>query len=316
MKMSDIAAVIDVGTNTTRLLVKDKNNRNVDILRKVTVTRLGDGLDSGMLNDESMERTTNVISQYIDDAINAGANHDSIALFATAACRRASNGSEYIESLAQQFSITTSIISGEEEGERAFLGAMGAISQPKAPAVVFDIGGGSTEFAISTLGDATTCEKVISIPLGSVVLTQRYFESDPPTATELTNAIAEVTEHLKEVELEIPSLGHAAMWIGVAATVTTAAAVEIGLREFDRDKIHEFVLTRDAAEDVFRTLATETLADRKHNPGLEPERADVIVGGMSIIVAIMRHFELPSISVSCSDLLDGLWLRSATFDIG
>jgi len=117
-----------------------------------------------------------------------------------------------------------------------------------------------------------------------------------------------VRDSIADALVENPIFTKANSWIGVAATFTTAAAVEIGLKEFDKNKLHGFVLTKEMAEDVFRTLATEDLENRKHNPGLESERAGVIVGGLCIIVALMRHFEIPQITISCTDLLDGLYL--------
>ncbi len=307
-----IIAVIDIGSNTTRVLVRDTHNPTIDIVRDVRITRLGKGLDAtGVLSDESMDATRNAVSDFISLAIDSGATKDNISLFATAAARRAKNGVDFIAHVSTDFGVSAQVISGEQEGETAFAGAMSGLTL-ETPSVVFDIGGASTEFALSDTKNFETCATVKSIPLGSVVMTNRHIRSDPPAPEELTNVISEVREYLKEVQLEIPEIVNNRTWVGVAATVTTIAAVELGLVQFDADAIHQFVLTREAAEDVFRTLATETLEDRKHNPGLEPERADVIVAGAAIVVAIMRHFELPSIVVSCTDLLDGLWLSAAT----
>lgn len=302
-------AVIDVGSNTTRLLVRDPAFPLIDVVRLVRITRLGQGLDAtGVLSQESMDSTRAAVGEFVAYAREVQA--ESIYLYATAAARRSSNGQEFIDSLRDEFTISTEIISGEVEGESAFTGAVSGLSDTSQPVVVFDIGGASTEFALSEMTNATACATVKSIPIGSVVMTNRYVESDPPLPEELTNIISEVREYLKEVQREIPSISQSRRWVGVAATVTTVAAIELGLHEFDVSKIHEFELSREAAEDVFRTLATEDLEDRKHNPGLEPERADVIVAGSAIVVAIMRHFDLPSLTVSCADLLDGLWMRS------
>jgi exopolyphosphatase/guanosine-5'-triphosphate,3'-diphosphate pyrophosphatase len=309
--MSDVVAVIDIGSNTTRLLVRDKRDPSVDFAREVEITGLGKNLDStGVLSDESMAHTREVVARYVARSLELGATNETISIFATAASRRSSNGRDFIDSLANEFSVSATIISGEEEGATAFAGAMSDVTI-NGPSVVFDIGGASTEFALSEISDPKKCARVKSIPVGSVVMTNRYIESDPPAPEDLTNIISEVREYLKELQIEMPEILMARTWVGVAATVTTTAAVELGLHAFDRDALHEFVLTKAAAEDVFRTLALEKLEDRIHNPGLEPQRADVIVGGIAIIVAIMRHFELGSIVVSCSDLLDGLWLSAA-----
>ena len=146
----------------------------------------------------------------------------------------------------------------------------------------------------------------MSVDVGCVRITERYLHSDPPSPLELSQAITVMHAHLRDVKRELPAVVEARRLVGLAGTVTTMAAVEIGLPVYDRDRIHHFVLTREAAEDVFRTLATESRADRAHNPGLEEARADVIVGGAAILVAVMRHFDLDECLVSESDILDGL----------
>jgi exopolyphosphatase/guanosine-5'-triphosphate,3'-diphosphate pyrophosphatase len=135
---------------------------------------------------------------------------------------------------------------------------------------------------------------------------------DPPTAVELSQALSVIQIHLDDVVREIPQASEAATFVGLAGTVSTAAAVELGLATYDRDRIHHFRLTKGAIEDVFRTLATEPLADRVHNPGLERERADVIVGGMCVLVAIVRRLGFRDCLVSESDILDGLAMSVAS----
>ena len=137
-------------------------------------------------------------------------------------------------------------------------------------------------------------------------LTEKHLVSDPPAPEELSNAIAEATDLFEDLWRSVPEMRSARTVVGLAGTITTIAAVEIGLVEWDRDVIHHFHLTRDAAEDVFRTLATEKLADRIHNPGLEPARADVIVGGCCVLVALFRTLGIDEMLVSEADILDGL----------
>ena len=311
-----ILAVVDIGTNTTRLLVRDLDEPKIDLTRIVKVTGLGKEVEkTGELGEVGMEQTTKAVLEYVDVAKSFGATLENILIFATAGARSAKNGDSFIEELAQNTGCKCEIISGEFEGQCSFIGAMSGMRDTTSRSVVFDIGGGSTEFALSSSSDSLRCENVVSIPIGSVRITKRHIESDPPKPEELTNAIADTREYLKDVEYQIPEIHQAIRWIGVAATVTTTAAIELGLAEFDAQKIHEFVLTRAMVEDVFRTLATESFADRIHNPGLEKERADVIVGGVAIIVSIMRHFELAEITVSCTDLVDGLWLSVARKNI-
>ena len=171
-----------------------------------------------------------------------------------------------------------------------------------APYLMVDIGGGSTEFVVGT----TEPEGLISVDIGCVRITEAWLRSDPPTAEELSQAVHVVREHLTDVIREVPAVRTAATLIGVAGTVSTMAMVEQGLAEYDRDRVHHFRLTRAAAEDVFRTLATEAIADRRHNPGLEPGRVDVIVGGAAILVSILRALNFDEVLVSEADILDGL----------
>lgn len=307
-----IIAVIDIGTNTTRLLVKNSET-NEELAREVSITKLGEGLDkTGVLSEAALDRTRSQVNVYVDKAKSLGV--ESVQVFATAGSRASSNGADFIASLNNIDSIKAQVIDGNAEAQFSFNGAVSGFQfdddrkTEALPLVVVDIGGGSTELAISSLGDPTKCESFVSIPIGSVRLTERYLHSDPPLPEELTNAIGDVRDSIADALVENPIFTKANSWIGVAATFTTAAAVEIGLKDFDKNKLHGFVLTKEMAEDVFRTLATEDLENRKHNPGLESERAGVIVGGLCIIVALMRHFEIPQITISCTDLLDGLYL--------
>jgi exopolyphosphatase/guanosine-5'-triphosphate,3'-diphosphate pyrophosphatase len=167
---------------------------------------------------------------------------------------------------------------------------------------VVDIGGGSTEFVVGS----SEPEGLVSVDVGCVRLTEGYLLSDPPAPEELAQALSVVELHLEDVDRLMPGARDAKTIIGVAGTVTTVAAVELGLAEYDPAAIHHFRLTREAAEDVFRTLATEPAEQRRHNPGLEPGRVDVIVGGAVILVSVMRHYAADELLVSEADILDGL----------
>ena len=145
-----------------------------------------------------------------------------------------------------------------------------------------------------------------SFDLGCVRLTEKHLEHDPPAPEELSNAIAEATSWFDDLVREVPAATAARTVVGLAGTISTVASVEIGLTEWDRDVIHHYRLSRAAIEDVFRTLATESVADRIHNPGLEPARADVIVGGCCALVAFVRRLGIDEVLVSESDILDGL----------
>jgi exopolyphosphatase/guanosine-5'-triphosphate,3'-diphosphate pyrophosphatase len=291
-------AAIDCGTNSTRLLVSDGT---ADLERLMEVTRLGKGVDTtGRLDPAAIERTLDVLARYKARMDAHGVTRVRVA--ATSAARDASNRDDFFGPAAELLGVAPELLSGDEEAALSFDGATGDLPDRDVPTLVVDIGGGSTEFALGT----RVLQASLSTDMGCVRLTEKHLHHDPPLPEELSNCLAEVEAHLDDVAREVPGAGDAARFIGVAGTVTNVAAVEIGLPAYDRDATHHFVLTRDAAEDVFRTLATEALADRVHNPGLEAARADVIVGGCCVLVGIFRYFGFDECLVSESDILDGL----------
>jgi exopolyphosphatase/guanosine-5'-triphosphate,3'-diphosphate pyrophosphatase len=224
---------------------------------------------------------------------------------ATSAARDAENRDEFFAAARDAIGVTPELLSGEEEGRLSFRGATAELDPADGPFLVVDIGGGSTEFVAGAGGGADP-DGVVSIDVGCVRVTEKFLSSDPPAPEELSQAVSVVRDHLEDVARQLPAAKDATTLVGLAGTVTTVAAVEQGLPAYDRDRIHHFVLTRAAAEDVFRTLATEPAAQRRHNPGLEPERVDVVVGGALILVTVMRYFDVDECLVSEADILDGL----------
>ncbi len=297
-----VVAAVDCGTNSTRLLVaREEAGRLVTIDRRMEITRLGQGVDgSGRLDPAAIGRTVDVLRRYGDVLRAHGATR--VRATATSAARDAGNRDELFAAAEEALGTRPELLDGTAEARLSFLGATAELDPADGPFLVVDIGGGSTEFAVGT----TEPEGAMSIDVGCVRLTEKYLHGDPPTAEELSGAISVVQAYLEDVQRELPATLEARRLVGLAGTVATVAAVEIGLPEYDRDRIHHFRLTRAAAEDVFRTLATERLADRIHNPGLEAGRADVIVGGCCILVAVMRWFHADELLVSEADILDGL----------
>ena len=298
-------ASIDIGTNSTRVLVaRPAANGTLDIVdRHNTITRLGQGVGaSGRLVDEAVDRTLACLQGYQEVLERHGVEELRVA--ATSASRDAANREEFFTAVEDVVGVRPELLSGEEEGRMSFLGATGDLDHALGPFLIVDIGGGSTEFIVGT----DEVEGVISIDVGCVRLTEKFLEHDPPQPEELTACISFTDTHLEDVVREVPAVAEARTLVGLAGTITTVAAVEIGLATYDRDAIHHFRLTRDAAEDVFRTLATESRADRIHNPGLEEARADVIVGGCCVLVALFRRLGFDEMIVSEADILDGLAL--------
>ena len=291
---------IDCGTNSTRLLVSD-GERTVE--RLMRITRLGQDVDrTHRLAPEAIGRTVAVLEEY--RAVMDGHRVDRLRMTATSAARDAANRDEFFDAAERAVGVRPELLSGDEEAALSFAGAASDLDPAQGPFLVVDIGGGSTEFVVGR--DAPLGS--ISLDIGCVRLTEKYLHHDPPRPDELSNAISVVHTMLEDVTRAVPAVEDAARLVGLAGTVTTMAAVEIGLAEYDRDRIHHFELSKAAAEDVFRTLATEARADRVHNPGLEEARADVIVGGAIILVTIMRHYGFDTCLVSEADILDGLIL--------
>ena len=299
--MSAPLAAIDCGTNSTRLLVSDGGRKPIE--RRMTITRLGQGVDAtGRLDGAALERTLAVLREYREVLDHHGVER--VRMAATSAARDAGNRDQFLDAAEAVVGTRPELLSGEEEGRLAFRGATAELDPARGPFLVVDIGGGSTEFVVGTEAP----EGVISVDVGCVRVTERFLHRDPPSPVELSQAISVLHAHLDDVTREVPAVKEAVCLVGLAGTVTTMAAVEIGLHQYDPERIHHFVLTRAAAEDVFRTLATEARADRIHNPGLEEARADVIVGGAAILVTIMRHYGFDECLVSEADILDGLVL--------
>ncbi|MFN2504852.1 MAG: exopolyphosphatase [Acidimicrobiales bacterium] len=294
-------AAIDCGTNSARLLVAGSEGQPLE--RQMHITRLGQGVDAtGQLAPEAVERTVAVLRDY--RAVMDKLGVERVRMTATSAARDAANRESFLGPAEEAIGTRPELLSGGEEARLSFLGATSDLDPAQGPFLVVDIGGGSTEFAVGTDQPAGA----ISVDVGCVRLTEKFLHSDPPSAMELSQALSVVRDYLDDVARDVTEAVEASQLVGLAGTVTTIAAVEQGLPVYDRDRIHHFVLTREAVEDVFRTLATERRADRVHNPGLEAARADVIVGGAAILVAIMRYFEHATCLVSEADILDGLVL--------
>ena len=304
-------AAIDIGTNSTRLLVADIDDPHGDLVtidRRMTITRLGQGVnETRTLHPDAIARTVEALREY-RRAIDSAGGVTSIRATATSAARDAGNRDDFFGPAAEALGVMPELLSGAEEARASFLGATADVAGiAPGPYLVVDIGGGSTEFVVGTAEP----EGLISVDIGCVRITEAWLHSDPPTAEELSQAVHVVREHLADVIREVPGVRTAATLIGLAGTVSTMAMVEMGLGEYDRDRVHHFRLTRAAAEEVFRTLATEAIADRRHNPGLEPGRVDVIVGGAVILVSVLRTLGFNEVLVSEADILDGLVRLSA-----
>jgi exopolyphosphatase/guanosine-5'-triphosphate,3'-diphosphate pyrophosphatase len=298
-------AAIDLGSNAARLLVRRDGQ---PALRRSHLTHLSAEMArTGRLGQDALERTAAVLRGY--RALIDEQRVPIVATVATAAARDAANADALAELVAEILGCPLRVLSADEEARLTFAGVRAAGFAPGFRLVV-DIGGRSTEVVV---GDAEPTG-ASSLEIGSASLTAAQLASDPPRPEELSNAIAIVQEHVDDALRSLPDLDDGLPVVGTGGTVTTVAAVEIGLpvqggegtEDLVDDSLHGFWLSRAAAEDVFRTLAGEAERDRVHNPGLPRERAGIIVGGCCILVGLLRRLGAPGLRVSLADLLDGL----------
>lgn len=297
-------ASVDLGMNSAKLLVTDGEHSE----RSAVTVRLGEGLRrTGTIQPEALGRTLEALRGFLP--VIAASRAERVVAVTTAPARAGVNREQFLDAVEGVLGVRPVVLSGGHEARLAYRGARIGLPAVGATPLVIDIGGGSTEFAAEYAGTLHTA----SLDVGALMITEAYLRSDPPRADELSNAIGHVSDYLDDLIRDVPALGETDAIVGSGGTIRTAGAVEIG--RYDPTELHGFWLSRDAAEDVFRTLATERLADRVHNPGLHADRAPIIVGGMCVLVAVLRRLRADGLTVSyrgvvdgvCASLLDGSW---------
>jgi Exopolyphosphatase len=286
---SQRVAVIDVGTNSARLLVADvREGRVSPVERRSRVTRLGRGVDlSGRLSAEAIEETCGAIGEYVEAIEELGA--DRVDAIATSAVRDAGNGGAFIAELRERFALSTRVLDGEEEARLTYLGATSEHS-PTRPTLVIDIGGGSTELIV---GSGEEISFHASLQAGVVRHTERHIASDPPTAVELESLAADVRGL---IETAIEGGPSAEEGIAVAGTPTSLAAIEMQLDPYDPSRVHGHVLALPPIQRMLSQLASAPLSERVQIPGLHTDRAPTIVAGVVILAEAMRAFDLERIT--------------------
>lgn len=295
-------AAIDVGTNSTRLLVAESHAEGFrPIDRRMTITRLGQGVDRRRaLAPEALRRTLATIADYA--AACGEYEVQLIRVTGTSAVRDARNRDEFFSGVRRLTGSDPELLSGEAEARVTFLGATSDLDTGSV--LVVDIGGGSTELIY---GSAEP-ERLVSMDIGCVRLFEKYLASDPPSPGELDALRAEVDTHLTTAKeaLEVPA---GTRLVGVAGTVTQLATLKAGVPVYDPDVTHHAVLSHGDVRSLSRRLASLTYEHRKLVPGLEPGRVDVIVAGAEILLRVMEVFDAPEVLVSERDILDGLVLE-------
>ena len=301
--------MVDLGTNSTRLLVAQLTEGNVleELERRSVVTKLGEGVDaSGHLNDAALARVHACLADYRETAERLGVSR--CVAVATSAVRDADNGDEFRQEASDRHGLDVRVISGGEEARLTFLGATSG--RPGArPALVIDIGGGSTEYVVGKPGGDPSFH--VSTRLGSVRQTERHLPADPPSHESMEALGAAANAIIAEgVPAEVrESVGAG---IAVAGTATSLAAIDQELDPYDQGKVHGYDLSLGACERMLAMLATRSIAERREVAGLHPDRAPTILAGVVILVESMRLFSLDRVETSEADILHGAALDALT----
>jgi exopolyphosphatase/guanosine-5'-triphosphate,3'-diphosphate pyrophosphatase len=296
-------AVIDIGTNSTRLLVAEVTGGGgvEELERESIVTRLGQDVDAtGRLADEAVARVFDVLERYRALIDRHGA--ETVVALATSAVRDSDNGDEFRGSVRERFGLDLRIISGDEEARLTFLGATSARSEREEPTLVIDIGGGSTELVVGRPGADPDFH--VSTQSGSVRQTERHLHDDPPLPGQIAELRAEV-RGIVAASVPAEVRGAVTRGIAVAGTATQLAAIDLGLAERDRERVHGHVMALDSVRRMLDHLASVPLEERRRTRGLDPDRAPTIVAGAAILVEVMEAFGLGEVEASERDILHG-----------
>ena len=302
-----IVAVVDIGTNSTRLLVADVGAGGAlrELERRTTVTFLGERVDeTGRLAEAAVARVLSACASYREAIDRHGAGR--VVAVLTSAVRDAENGPEFERALRERFGFDAATISGEHEARLTFTGATAGRTSA-APVMVLDIGGGSTEIVV---GHDAAVDFFVSTQIGSVRHTERYLHGDPPTHAEVDSCRAAVRDGLAGAvpgEVRASATGV----IAVAGTPTSFAAIDLALEPYDRERVDGHRLSLARCEEILAELARQTVAERRAVRGLHPDRAPTIVAGGVVLVEAVRLFGLAEIEVSEHDILDGAALAAA-----
>ena len=298
-------AAIDCGTNSIRLLIADiENGQLTDVVRQMIIVRLGEGVDkTGEFSTAALERTFAAVDEYVK--LIEIYKPQRIRFVATSASRDVSNREVFVNGIKARLGIEPSVISGDEEARLSFLGATADLindqNAPASPFLVVDIGGGSTEFVLGTTGP----NQALSTNVGCVRMTERHLVGDPPTAEQIAAATKDIDEAIDQAA-KVVDLASAKSLIGLAGSVTTVAAIALGLTAYKSEIIHG---SRISAAQVHK-VATELLAmpreQRAKLGPMHPGRVDVIGGGALVLDRIMQKTGIGEVVVSERDILDGI----------
>ena len=300
-------AAVDCGTNSLRLLLADIDPGRAeltDVIRRMEIVRLGQGVDeTGQLAPEALARTMAVLRDYAD--VIAGSGAQAVRMVATSATRDAGNAAEFIRLVKEVLGVAPEVLTGDEEAMLSFTGATAelAAGPDPGPFLVADIGGGSTEFVLGQAGRQPAHAR--SVNIGCVRMTERHLRGDPPANREVAAAVADIDAALDTVAAAVP-VWEASTLIGLAGSVTTVAAIAMGLPAYDAARIHHARASAADVHAVTRGLLGQTRAERAAIGVMHPGRVDVIGGGALVLDRLMHRFGFGEVLVSEHDILDGM----------
>ena len=298
-------AAIDCGTNSIRLLIADIDNGQLtDVVRTMIIVRLGEGVDkTGEFSQGALDRTFAAVDVYAK--LIAEHQPEVVRFVATSASRDVSNRDVFFAGIHDRLGIEPDVISGDEEARLSFLGATADLvndpNPPSAPYLVIDIGGGSTEFVLGT----SAPESAISTNVGCVRMTERHLVADPPTSDQIAAATSDIDDAIRLAATTVP-LDHAASLIGLAGSVTTVAALALGLGEYDSSKIHGSRISAVQVHRITQQLLAMPRSERAALGPMHEGRVDVIGGGALVLDRIMTLTGINEVVVSERDILDGI----------
>jgi exopolyphosphatase / guanosine-5'-triphosphate,3'-diphosphate pyrophosphatase len=300
-------AAIDCGTNSIRLLIAEPDGSGgiADLERRLEIVRLGQGVDAtGEFHPDALRRTFVAVDGYAELIKKAEVPTGKVRFVATSAARDVKNREAFFAGVKERLGVLPDVISGETEARLSFLGALSRVKPEGEPVLVMDIGGGSTE--LITGGANGALHSAVSLDVGSVRVTERFFKQNPVADDDLERAAGYVDDLLTGSGVDFDSIG---AWIGVAGTVTTLAGVYLELERYDRERVHGARIPLAAIAEQLHRLAELTVDQIRALPSMHPGRADVITGGALVESRIAARVHLDHLIVSESDILDGIALQ-------
>lgn len=291
-------ASIDIGTNTVLLMIVDITDRMKEICDTAVITRLGEGIhNTGVLSSEAINRTLNVLMNY--KAIAARYEVKDILCFGTAALREAKNRDAFLEIARKKLSLDIKVLSEYEEALYTYISVYHNISGKKEDAIILDIGGGSTEIIY---GNQENFIDYISLPVGSVKLTEMFIKNDPPE----NNEIRLLREYIASILIRIPFKKNIHSVVGTAGTITTLGSITKGLREWSKKEIHGLRLTNKDIDELLQYLLKKTTRERSALPGMEKGREDIVTQGIILLQDLMKYFGAEELIIDANGVRHGV----------